>query len=129
MSSQIGWSDGLRVTCMARGHEIYFDQSVRLWRYCSDDGAVYDASHDRPCIRCGSLPTPEGYDHCLGHIRGAKSACCGHGVGKAFVMYHRNKHINVVMKRLWLIIGWIVSKCPHGAKVNKLYPYDAEGNK
>jgi len=35
----------------------------------------------RTCRRCGRKPTPEGYDACLGHIPGATSACCGHGVG------------------------------------------------
>ena len=34
---------------------------------------------DRPCVNCGENPTLEGYDHCLGFIEGAWSACCGHG--------------------------------------------------
>jgi len=42
---------------------------------------------NRPCKRCGALPTKEGYDACLGHIPNAVSACCGHGVTKSFIVY------------------------------------------
>lgn len=35
---------------------------------------------ERPCRRCGRKPTPKGYDACLGHVVGATSACCGHGI-------------------------------------------------
>ena len=41
----------------------------------------------RPCRRCGRKPTAEGYDHCLGHVAGASSACCGHGVETGFVNF------------------------------------------
>lgn len=34
----------------------------------------------RACPRCGRPPTKEGYDPCIGHVKGAKSVCCGHGV-------------------------------------------------
>lgn len=65
----------------SRGWEIYYDG--KDWRY-SDNHQIVDDS--RPCKRCGRMPTKEGYDACLGHIDGAKSACCGHGVEEAFVM-------------------------------------------
>lgn len=64
-----------------RGHEI-------VWR----DGAWFyvDGSeeHDekRPCKRCGRLPTPEGYDPCLGEIDGVRSACYGHGVESGYII-------------------------------------------
>lgn len=38
-----------------------------------------DAKKERACLCCHRLPTPEGYDACLGKIEGAVSACCGHG--------------------------------------------------
>lgn len=65
----------MTVTTHRRGH-------VTEWR---GDQFVYadtgePADHDRPCIRCGRGPTPEGHDACLGHIPGANSVCCGHGV-------------------------------------------------
>jgi hypothetical protein len=59
----------------ARGHPIYYDGMV--WRYENHD-SPYDDS--RPCIKCNRLPTPEGYDACLGFVPGASAACCGHGV-------------------------------------------------
>ena len=68
------------VTAYRRGHKIYYDGS--MWRYCDDNSS---ADIDRPCIRCGKLPTKEGYDACLGYIDGVKSACCGHGVEKPFM--------------------------------------------
>lgn len=58
-----------------RGHEVVFINGT--WVY-SDDGTP--AAIDRPCKRCGRMPTVEGHDACIGHIDGANSACCGHGV-------------------------------------------------
>lgn len=68
-------------TSFSRGHEIYYDGTV--WRY-NDTGEIDNDS--RPCKRCGCMPTKEGYDACLGHIDGATSACCGHGVVDAYVV-------------------------------------------
>jgi len=53
------------------------------WQYA--DG--FPGDDDRPCVRCGKLPTKEGYDACLGYIEGAISACCGHGVSKPYIIY------------------------------------------
>jgi len=63
------------ITSYSRGHKIIYKDSK--WVY-SDTGEPI--SKERPCYRCGKLPTPEGYDACLGCIPGAVSACCGHGV-------------------------------------------------
>lgn len=70
------------VKSYSRGHEIYFDDSI--WRYCDNDKPL--DSEERPCKRCGKMPTTEGYDACLGHIEGAVSACCGHGVESSYVV-------------------------------------------
>lgn len=59
----------------SRGHEIYFKDNE--WRYVDNDEKIRE---DRPCKRCGCVPTKEGYDACLGKIEGVSSACCGHGV-------------------------------------------------
>ncbi|KKN88350.1 hypothetical protein LCGC14_0249130 [marine sediment metagenome] len=40
----------------------------------------------RICKRCGRRPTTEGYDPCLGKLRGVSSACCGHGIQEGFVI-------------------------------------------
>lgn len=65
-----------------RGHKIY-SHNGNDWFY-SDNGFIADDS--RPCKRCGRMPTPEGYDACLGHINGATSACCGRGVHEPILM-------------------------------------------
>jgi hypothetical protein len=39
-----------------------------------------------PCTRCGRPPTREGYDACVGHVEGATSVCCGHGVEPPIIM-------------------------------------------
>lgn len=66
----------------SRGHLLVCYDGI-IWRYF-DSGAVHDDL--RSCYRCHKLPTPEGYDACLGHILGAVSACCGHGVGELSIV-------------------------------------------
>ena len=65
-----------------RGNLVIYKR--RVWRY--EDGTRLDDDPDRPCVRCGRPPTPEGHDACLGHIPGARSACCGHGVSSSILM-------------------------------------------
>lgn len=67
----------MSVTSYMRGHKIFFDNEDCCWKYV-DDKSVADDS--RPCVRCGKYPSKEGYDACLGHIEGAVSCCCGHGI-------------------------------------------------
>lgn len=55
-----------------------------VWRY-ADTGKP--SNQPRPCVRCGRMPTPEGYDACLGYIPGALAACCGHGKQEPYVVY------------------------------------------
>ena len=59
----------------SRGHRIYYKKGK--WRY-ADNNQELDIS--RPCKRCGRAPTPEGYDACLGEVKGRTSVCCGHGI-------------------------------------------------
>jgi hypothetical protein len=75
-----------------RGHEIYWAVGDGMWRYLDDNSTAvtYAAdgnrtAYERPCIRCGKMPTKEGYDACTGHIEGVKAACCGHGVEQGYV--------------------------------------------
>jgi hypothetical protein len=68
----------------SRGWEIYYDGES--WRYV-DNHEILDDS--RPCKKCGCMPTKEGYDACLGHIDGVKSACCGHGVEEPYMVYEQ----------------------------------------
>ena len=70
------------VKSYSRGWEIYYDGEH--WRYVDNNAIENDY---RPCKRCGRTPTQEGYDACLGHIDGVKSACCGHGVEEPYIVY------------------------------------------
>lgn len=65
-----------------RGNPIIYQHGQ--WEY--EDGTPLN-KEERPCTRCGKMPTKEGHDACLGHIEGANHACCGHGVEKAYVKY------------------------------------------
>lgn len=56
--------------------------SFSLW-------VVHILNDSRPCKRCGRMPTKEGYDACLGYIKGAKSACCGHGIEKPYILKNK----------------------------------------
>lgn len=70
------------VKSYSRGWEIYYDGEN--WRYTDTDEIK---NNNRRCKKCGCLPTKEGYDACLGHIEGAISACCGHGVEEKYIKY------------------------------------------
>lgn len=69
-----------------RGHEVSYDWDTRRWTYADGVPTIVE----RPCVRCGRMPTPDGHDACLGVIPGASSACCGHGVVEGFVMSGSN---------------------------------------
>lgn len=68
------------------GHETYFDETIGQSRYVDNDEPIAIPSK-RPCPQCHKLPTPEGYDACLGAIPGALNACCGHGVQPGYVQW------------------------------------------
>lgn len=71
------------ITSYTRGHKILFDVKQKKWFYVDTEKETND---ERACKRCGKKPTKEGYDYCLGYIENATSACCGHGVEKAYIM-------------------------------------------
>ena len=60
-----------------RGHAVEWGPETGGWVYSDTKESCNE--NPRPCIRCGHWPTDEGHDHCIGHIEGALSACCGHG--------------------------------------------------
>ena len=66
----------MTVKSSQRGHTIVFQD---IWRY--EDGKP--ATIERPCVRCGRMPI-KGRDACVGHVPGASSVCCGHGVGPEY---------------------------------------------
>jgi len=72
-------------TTHLRGHRVIWTHDNPVWRYEDTGEPIGDG--DRPCKHCGWPPTAEGDDACLGHIPGAASACCGHGVALSFVVW------------------------------------------
>ena len=63
------------ITSYSRGHKIHFNNNQ--WFYSDNNDLCIE---ERKCIRCGKLPTVEGYDNCIGYKEGFSSVCCGHGV-------------------------------------------------
>jgi len=79
----------MAVKSYKRGWKIIWRDN--LWAY-ADTGEAAD--YERPCRRCGKMPTPEGYDACLGKILGATSACCGHGIKPPIVIYNQQEVVS-----------------------------------
>ena len=65
------------------GHKIEYINNH--WQYV-DTKELLDLDNPRSCKRCGRLPTKEGYDNCLGYIKGVIAACCGHGVEEGYIL-------------------------------------------
>jgi hypothetical protein len=63
---------------------VTFDDEAQMWRFDGTGKAVWLGNV--PCYKCDRLPTPEGFDACLGYIEGASSACCGHGVEAPYIV-------------------------------------------
>lgn len=70
------------VTGHSRGNPIEYRNGK--WVYL--DGVPIN-QEERPCVRCGRMPTPEGYDYCTGYIAGVTSFCCGHGVEEPYIIF------------------------------------------
>jgi hypothetical protein len=77
----------ITITSHIRGNIIFYDIEQGQWKY--QDGEPVE-NNERPCVRCGKMPTKEGYDACLGHIDNVKSACCGHGVEEPYIVEVRS---------------------------------------
>jgi len=84
-----------------RGHEVYTADNGTHWYY-KDNNELAEVNttenskiYDRPCKRCGKMPTREGYDYCLGKIENVDSACCGHGVYRGYVVLRSGKYIRL----------------------------------
>jgi hypothetical protein len=70
------------ISSQKRGHTIVYENNN--WLYADDKSPI---TAERPCKRCGKMPTEEGYDACLGYIPGAQHACCGHGIHEKMIQY------------------------------------------
>ena len=67
------------------GHEIHFDESDGLWKYCDTKESIYE--NPRSCIKCGNKPTELGHDYCLRNLGRVANACCGHGKNEGYIMF------------------------------------------
>ncbi|SCG85625.1 hypothetical protein [Methanobacterium congolense] len=74
-----------------RGHKVCFSEENPekefSREYYEDTGSEVGDRTQRPCVRCGKKPDPEGYDACLGKLPGVKYACCGHGVEEGHIIF------------------------------------------
>lgn len=70
------------ITGNTRGHDIYFKDNQWFWTDSNESITI-----ERPCKRCGKMPTKEGYDACLGFIKDVTSACCGHGITEKILIF------------------------------------------
>ena len=68
----------------SRGHDTIYDENTCQWVYEDD---LSPASHERPCPRCGKMPTEDGHDACIANLPGVINACCGHSVDEPYVMF------------------------------------------
>jgi hypothetical protein len=74
--------------CYLNGHEAYWDIDTDQWLWCDNNQPTgWGNDCKRECPACNKPPTSEGYDACLGHIKGADYACCGHGVEDGYIIY------------------------------------------
>lgn len=65
-----------------RGHKIIY-LPCKGYIYADTGEPI---SVERPCKKCGKIPTEEGHDACLGTLKGVMFACCGHGTEDGYSM-------------------------------------------
>lgn len=70
------------ISSFIRGWKIIYNWDKQDWFYMDKQESI---EIERPCIRCGKMPTKEGHDACLGNIEGVRNACCGHGIEKKYI--------------------------------------------
>lgn len=76
-------------TSNKRGHPYFFDgEDIEYYLDTAES-----TSDERPCTRCGKMPTKEGYDACLCRLPGVVAACCGHGVDDGYILFENGVNI------------------------------------
>ena len=73
----------ITISAQSRGWVLLWDNDH--WIY-EDNGEIFLDDCQRPCKKCGRMPTKEGFDACLGYLEGVKYACCGHGITERFII-------------------------------------------
>lgn len=85
----------MTVFAYSRGHKITTVGSctdATDWRWADDGAPIH--GNDRPCARCGRMPTINGHDACLADIPDVVAACCGHGVQTSYMILEDGTHIS-----------------------------------
>lgn len=72
------------------GQAVTYDDDAGCFRYVRDGVKV--TKPPRACERCGRRhqycwQCKDYHDACIGHIDGASSVCCGHGVQQGYVVW------------------------------------------
>ena len=102
------------------GHDVVYDERTDTWRY-EDTYTPVEIEGNRPCWRCGRMPTLEGYDACLGYLDGVMSACCGHGEQPPMIIRYRRLGDIVTRLLTALLCVWIVLSMA-GCNYSEVYP-------
>ena len=90
-------------TSYLRGHKIEYIKD--RWVYSDNKQSVSETHKERACGKCNKMETKEGYDNCLGKLRGLMNACCGHGIDKPYIQFLdgkiiRGKDAEIIIKIL-----------------------------
>lgn len=72
--------------CNIGGHKIYYDETDGEWKYV-DNNEVINPKNERPCVKCGKLPTENDHDFCIANLGYVINACCGHGVEEGYIQF------------------------------------------
>ena len=77
-----------------RGHAMWFDESVKEWRYM-DGALVKENWQHRPCGKCGEHFTSDGHDPCIANLPNVQNACCGHGnESDAYIQFCDRRYVS-----------------------------------
>ena len=74
------------------GIEVSWCKDKEEWIYMDGQVVTTNTRMERECPMCNKLPylcmeCYDIHDACIGHIKYAKSVCCGHGVQKGYIVW------------------------------------------
>ena len=97
----------IMITSKYRGHKIEFKDGA--WVY-SDTKILVSLDKERDCGKCNCQQTKEGHDHCLGTLKYAMNACCGHGeTREAYIQFFNGFRISGLFAKAYIEIFKILN--------------------
>lgn len=94
----------MTVSSKNRGHLIV-EEEKDVWVYC-DTKELVSSNKDRDCGFCNCKQTKEGHDGCLGTLKFAMNACCGHGsTREAFVQFSKVFRISGIFAVIYIWVS------------------------